>query len=128
MIQSVALTIVLVFGILIAAACAYGVVTPSRLMDAVLRVWHQPGGLMTAVLVRVLLGLNLIAAADVSRSPLAFRILGGIALLAAIVLLIGGRAFVQRLLDWGLARPSPVLRAWLILGLGFGLFLVWSTI
>lgn len=128
MIQSVALTIVLVFGILIAAVCIYGVFAPARLMDFVLRVWNQPGGLMTAVLVRVLLGLNLIAASGVSNFPLAFRVLGCIALVVAIVILLGGRQLVQKMIDWGLKRPQAMLRGWLGAGFAFGIFLIWGSL
>lgn len=128
MIQSIALTVVLLFGFAIAGICLYGLAFPDRLIGRVVRLWRQPGGVPTAVLVRILLGLNLLAAAEVSRFPLAFTVFGVIALVAAIAILLGGRARIDRIIEWGLKRPQGILRAWLAFGVAFGLFLAWGAL
>ncbi len=124
MIESIAASIVLVFGLTIALLCVYGVFSPQRLMQNVVTIWSRRDGMVMAVLVRLLLGLNLLFAAAGSRYPTALMVLGAVTIFAAAVLLLLGRQRVDRLIDWAGSLSSLWLRLWLLLGLGFAVFLV----
>lgn len=124
MIESIAASIVLVFGLTIALLCVYGVFSPSRLMQNVMTIWNRRDGMVMAVLVRLLLGLNLLFAAAGSRYPTALLVLGALTIFAAAVLLLLGRQRVDRLIDWAGSLSGLWLRLWLLLGLGFAVFLV----
>ena len=81
-------------------------------------------GIPLAIAFANLLGLALIAVADVARYPMAFLVLGGVALLAAVALPVMGKARVGRIIDAVSGQPAALLRLWCIFGMAFGLDLV----
>ena len=83
--------------------------------------------LYLAVGIRLLLGVALIVAAPASLFPLVFRVIGVIAILAALALPIMGIERIRRLVGWFAALPSLALRLWLVFGFAFGAFLVYGT-
>ena len=112
------------FGILIAGLAIWGIVVPRRLIDFVKGAMARPWGLRVAVGVRFLLGFALLIAASASMFPTTFRVLGWIAIAAAIALPVLGRKFINSLLGSVEAWPPLAIRAWLLLGAAFGGFLV----
>ena len=128
MIQTLALNIVLVFGLAITGLCIWGIFDPEKMMGLVLGVWNQPRGMALAIGTRLVLGSSLWLCAPISDYPTAFRVLGVIALLAAIGLPLAGRERVNRLIARGQKLPAGALRSWLLLGIVFGLFLVIGAI
>lgn len=127
MIFSFARVVVQAFGALIVVASLWGMVAPHALVGLVRRVAANDAGLGFAVGIRVVLGAALITAAQVSRFPMTFTVLGWIAIVAAIGLLIIGRGRMTRLVSW-VARWSPTaIRAWLVFGLLFGAFLIFGA-
>jgi hypothetical protein len=83
--------------------------------------------LWLAVGIRLLLGWSLVQVAAVSRCPMALTVLGWIAIAAAVALVLVGRERVGRLITWGTARPTWLLRAWCVFGLALGAFIVWAV-
>ena len=128
MIEAVALILVALFALFVTIVCSYGLFAPERMMSFVTGVWNKPSGLMTAVLVRILVGLSLIFAASNSRFPTAFLVLGIIVLIAAIGIMLAGRERVNQLIAWSTGRTNTVLRLWLLFGVLFGLFLIFSVL
>ena len=120
------LTVIAVFGVLIILACAFGSASPRALLGLVGRI-SNPAGLSFAVLVRLVLGVVAILAAPESRSPVFLYIVGGIALLAAIVLPFMGVAGFRRIVDWMSSIGTAWIRVWLLFGLVFGAALVWVS-
>ena len=117
--------LVMSFGVLIAGLSGFGLVAPAGLVNLVAGAWHRAWIFYLAVGMRVVLGAVLIGAASLSRYPLTFQVLGGISIVAALVLLQLGRYRIGRLLGWFQARPdSPLTRSACLLGLGFGVFLI----
>jgi hypothetical protein len=124
MIFDFARLVVQAFGALIVVASLWGMIAPRALIGAVRRMAANTAGLGLAVGIRIVLGAALITAAQVSRFPTSFTVLGWIAIAAAIGLLIIGRGRMSRLVGW-VSRWSPTaIRVWLVLGLLFGAFLV----
>ena len=118
---------VLIFGFLIVALCAWGVAKPDKLMNLVTAALDQRWGMIFGVSVRLLLGVALIIAAPTSMFPVAFTVLGWVAIIAAIGLLIVGPETVRKLIDWFGELQVAMLRGWLLFGMAFGAFLVYGS-
>lgn len=121
------LVIVAGVGVLVCLGCIVGIVSPATLLGVVRSVMNKPGLVYLAVGVRLVLGVILILAAPASLFPLVFRIIGVIAIIAALGLLVMGRARITRLVEWFAGLPESSVRAWLIFGFAFGAFLVYGT-
>lgn len=127
MVQSVSITIVWLFGVLVVLLSLWGIYSPGKLLSLVRGVMDRSTGLYAAVVTRLVLGLALILAAEGSRFPHVFQVLGWIAIVAAIGLLVIGQERLRRFIGW-FDRLSPTLiRLWLLLGIVFGGFLVYGA-
>ncbi len=120
------LELIALFGVLIIFACAYGIANPQGLVRLVEQ-FAGFGGYLVAIVVRLVLGAAAILAAPASLLPVFLHIVGGISLLAALALIMmGGRGF-ERLIRWVAGWESRLLRAGLVLGMLFGVALIWVT-
>ena len=120
------LPVIAFFGVLIILACSYGLADPPGLLKQIEN-FSGVGGYVFAIIVRVILGVAALLAADASRLPLFLQIIGGLSLLAALGLLLLGRPRFVRLIGWVAAFNPAMLRVWLVFGMLFGVMLVWVT-
>jgi len=117
---------VALFGLFIAALGIAGLSSPQRLLDLVTRVQSQLGLYFIAGL-RLLMGVALLLAAPASRATPYLQVVGGLALISAVVTpFVGARRF-QAILQWWRGRQSWAVRLWSLLVLVFGLSLVWAV-
>ena len=116
--------IVSIFGILIILIGVMGIAKPQRLIDF-FEHWHGPTRFWIAILVRVVLGVALLAVAPTCRLPMFVRILGVISLVAALGILILGRARLDSFIRWWLMRPA-LIRFSAIVAVAFGVLLVYA--
>ena len=119
--------LVLLFGLLICGLSAWGVFTPRVIMRLVTELMDGPWGIGIAVVVRLVLGAALIIAADGSRYPLAFEIIGWLAIVAAIAIVIMGRSRLKSFVSRIAGFSDAMLRVWLVGGVVFGGFLVYAA-
>lgn len=113
------------FGLLIVALSTWGFFRPEKLMALVKGMEDKPF-ILIAVSSRVVLAIILWFAAPLSRHPLVFQVLAVIALIAALTMLIVGKAKLMRMVDWWIERSAAMQRGWLLLGLAFGGYLLWA--
>ena len=104
-----------------------GFYTPRKLIILVREATEHDAGIYFAVLFRLVLGVALMVAASASRFPLAFLILGGLTIFAAVGLPFFGQARILGLIDWFERLPDALTRAWLLFGTGFGAFLIYGV-
>lgn len=123
----VAQIIVIVFGIVVGLLSLWGIVATAPLLATVRGVLDKVWGMPFAVGVRIILGVALLFAAPASKFPVLFNWLGVLALIAAAALPVLGRARMLSVLDWFQARPSFVIRLWLVCGALFGIFMVYGA-
>lgn len=116
-----------IFGVLVCLGSLVGIVAPAKLIGVVRSVMDRPGVLYLAVIVRVALGVLLIAAAPVSRFPVLFLTFGWIAIAAALAIPFIGYVRLVRLMEWFARMPAAAIRGWLIFGLAFGVFLIYGA-
>jgi hypothetical protein len=131
MIITLSQAFVTLLGIVIGLLSLWGLVAPRRLLRLVRGVMEHRAGIYGAVFARLLLGAALIVCASVSRYPTTFMVLGWIAVAAALGLALIGRRNMRRLVAWFDQFPPTFVRLWLLIGFGFGVFLIhgaaWSV-
>lgn len=120
------LQVVAFFGILIILACAWGLADPQGLLRQIDR-FSGVGGYVAAIIMRFALGIAALLAADASRLSPFLQVIGGLSLLAALVLLVMGRVRFVGLIGWVAGFSPAWLRIWLLFGMVFGVALVWVT-
>ncbi len=120
-----ALILALFAGIVIAFAL-HGAVYPHRLLEMARRFMAGPG-VWGAVAIRIVLAVLLWSCAPVSHTPILFRVLAVVALLAAVALPVVGSARLMELIERVAAWPPTAIRLACVLGAAFGAFLLWSV-
>jgi len=120
---------ILVIGVTIIVLAGWGMLAPEKLMTFVTTAVDQPWGIYIAVIVRLVMGAALIVAAPASPFPVAFQVLGALAIVAAVALALMGRQRVRRFIAWWSERFSAsIIRLWLLFGMAFGAFLVYGVL
>jgi hypothetical protein len=119
-------TLVAVFGGAIAVVGATGVASPAALMRLVNSVWRSERGVYLAVAIRLILGVVLIVAAPSCRFPGVVRIIGIVSVVAALIIPFLGFERLRAIVDWWLSRPHGFVRAWALLAMALGGFLVYA--
>ena len=127
MIVEIARALVLLLGGVVCALSVWGLFSPRRLLALVRQAVGRKSGVAFAVLLRLVLGVALIVSAGASRFPGAFLVLGVITLLAAVALPILGRDRLGALVGWFERTPPSAARAWLVLGIALGAFLIYGV-
>jgi hypothetical protein len=126
-IANVSQIVVLIFGGLLCGLCGYGIVVPRALLGLVKGVINWHSGIYVAIAVRVVLGLALLFAAEASILRSLFRILGWVAIVAAVGVALMGRARLQKLVGW-FDRVTPAfVRLWLVGGIAFAGILLFGA-
>lgn len=120
---------ILVIGVTIILLAGRGMFAPEKLMTFVTSAIDKPWGIYIGVTVRLAMGAALIIAASASPFPVAFQVLGSLAIVAAVVLALMGRERVRSFLAWWSERFSAsAIRLWLVFGIAFGAFLVYGVL
>ena len=110
-------------------AAGWGIFAPQKLVTLVASVMDRHWGIYIAVVVRLVLGAALIIVAPASQFPIAFQVLGSIAIIAAVALALLGRERVRRLIVSWIGRLSAaMIRLWLLAGIAFGGFLIYGVL
>jgi len=126
-INTIAQFIVLLFGIAVCVLAVWAMFVPERLRLLVRTITYQTWGYYVAATVRILLGLALIFAAPGSRFPVVFQFVGWLTIFAAVGILIIGQDRLRKLVEWFDRLSNTVYRAWLVIALVFGLFLIYGA-
>lgn len=111
---------------LIVGLSFWGVLSPQNLVSFVRTFMRRPGSIVFAVTIRILLATVLWIVAPASNTPAIFKILAGIVLLAALGIALAGPGRVSKLIEYVASWPRIVVRLQCLLGVAFGLFLIWS--
>ena len=113
-------------GALIAAIGIVGVAMPPVLLDLA-RSLQTSAALYVVVAVRVAFGALLIFVAPVSRMPRTLRVIGTVIIVAALLALVFGVERAAVLLDWWSSQDTLLMRAWAMLAVIFGAFIIYAV-
>ena len=119
--------VVALFGAALLGLGIFGLVRPRGLVAFFRSVWQSRPGLYSAIGMRVVFGLLLLATASESRFPQVFRVIGVISLVAAAIAPFLGFARLRRFVQWSCERPPGMICAWSLVTLGFGAFLIYAV-
>lgn len=119
--------VILVFGGAIAAAGITIAIRPKILFYLLRSSADTISLYVAAIVVRLLLGIVLLSYADSSKFPMAFHVLGWIAIIAALILLMIGRKRFARMTEWIISRATPFAPVAGIAAFLFGGFLIYSV-
>lgn len=120
--------IVYLFGLLMILASVLLFIDPNIILDFILSNRESSWIYFFAIVVRIILGAALLKTAAVSRFPLAFRIIGYIALAAALVFIVIGHEQFQHVMAT-LVGYFEDIGGWIgIIALVFGVFLMYGLV
>ena len=119
--------IVVLFGLVLVLFSLWGIASPERLVRMVHGVMDKSWGIPFAVGVRLIMGVALLFTAPASKFPVLFKAFGWLALIAAAALPVLGRERLVPLFDW-FQKSNLVIRLWLIVGVIFGVFMLYSIL
>ena len=114
-----------IFGFSVACVGLIGILNPRRLRELV-SAGEIHSRFHSAIIMRILIGSILLAAAPSYRFPLVIGSLGVIALVAAVALYVLGEKRFESFADWWSNRPPTSVRAASIVALELGLFLFYA--
>ena len=120
-------SIVVLVGLMISAVAVLLLIMPEKLRDLLHR-FLGPNWLPLVSALRIVIGLMFILAAPYTRLPILVSVIGGVAIVAGIVILLLGVRRTQLLADWWLARSNTTLRLWAVIAALFGGLLVWAGV
>ena len=118
---------IVLIGLSIAIVGALGMRSPRTLSEAMTRWLDRGSGLLFAIGGRALTGVLFIYAADHTRFPTFFLILGALSLIGAAALPFLGRQRMVALVGVITGRGDAAMRAWLGMGILAGLFVAYGA-
>ena len=83
---------------------------------------------ITAVVVRLAIGVLLITQANISNYPLTIEVLGWLSIIAALTFAVMGRGNFKRLMSWALSLLRPYGRIGGLFAAVFGAFLIYAFV
>ena len=126
---TIARGIVLLAGVSLGGFVLLGMISPARVLRFVEQTMAAAWGIVFAVGIRLVLGVALLVAAPAAPYPLAFTVVGWIAIVAAVVGAALGRRRLQRFAQWWIDRFTPAAtRVWLVIAAAFAAFLIYGVI
>ena len=120
--------LVLLFGVLMAAIGLYGLARPMGMIDQIQKFWETGAGVITAVLVRLTMGVLLLLTAREALHPHVFQVLGLIAIAAAVAIPFIGNERLGRLIAWWSDQSPALIRVSATLSFGFGAYIVYAIL
>ncbi len=118
--------LVLLIGVLIAAIGLYGLARPMSMIDGIQKFWETGAGMITAVLVRLAMGVLLLLTASKALHPHVFHVLGLIAIAAGVAIPFIGNERLGRLIAWWSNQSPALIRVSATLSFGFGAYIVYA--
>ncbi len=119
--------IIALVGVLICLAGLLILVSPQTFRNVMNRFAGQQRFLF-AVIARIIIGAILLLEAPNLKFTLAMQIIGGISILAAVVLLLIGQERMDRIIDWFMRLSDEVFRIMSVFAFAFGAFLIYVTL
>jgi hypothetical protein len=114
-------------GFAVAAIGALGVAAPAVLLELGQSLQTTPA-LYVVAGVRIAFGVTLLWAAPESRTPRILRTLGFFIVIAGVLTPFFGIERMRVLFEWWSAQSPFFTRAWSVVAMGFGFFVVYSVV
>ncbi len=119
--------IVVIIGGLIMLISLGAVVAPARVFQKARSLLANRKGWIAAIVLRLILGGLIIAAAPYAEYTLALQIFGALIVLAGLALIPMGYTRMKEMVDWWAARKSSWIRVFALFGVGLGALLIYAA-
>ena len=124
--MGIAKVLTMTLGLVVAAIGVLGVAAPSVLLEFG-RSLQTTNALYIVAVVRVVFGAILLWVAPVSRTPKILRVLGAFIIIAGVITPFFGPERYHDMFDWWSTQGPLFTRAWAIVAVIFGLFVVYAV-
>ena len=119
--------VIALFGALMCVAGLVLLISPKK-FKSVMNSFAGQQRFLFAIVIRLVLGAVLIAAAESLRFPLAMKIIGVIIIVAAIGIAIAGQPRLDRIIDYWMRKSDTLFRVTSVFAFAFGAFLIYATL
>ena len=120
------MNIVSIVGIIALCIGALGLLHP-KLIGTLVSICTGAFRFWLAILARVVLGILFLVVAPHCEVPVLVQVIGGISLLAAVVILMMGQESLDATIEWWLARPQTWVRASALFAFAFGWLMLYAA-
>jgi uncharacterized membrane protein YidH (DUF202 family) len=124
--MSIVKYLAMALGLIVAAVGILGIAAPSVLLEFG-RSLQTTNALYIVAAVRVMFGAMLFLVAPVSRAPKILRVLGAFIIIAGVFTPFLGFERSRAMFDWWSTQGPFFTRAWAIVAVAFGLFIVYAV-
>lgn len=119
--------LVALIGVVLAGMGAVCLVAPDR-FRRLLSVWKRRLWINVGILLRLLIGIVLIAGARQTGLPTFIMVLGIVTLVAALITPLLGYDRLFAFADWWAARPNGLVRVWAVLAMALGVAVLYAAL
>jgi hypothetical protein len=123
----VLIALVAVVGVALAGLGAVSAVVPTQ-FRRLLQVVKRKRWLNLAMLLRILIGVLMIAASPGARLPRFLLVVGVVTLLSGLLSPLLGHDRLIRMAEWWARRPAGLIRLWGLLALVLGMLVVYAAV
>jgi len=118
----------LIIGVVIFLVGVVIIISPDKITNYLRKYQHHSALRLriAAVVARFLIGVLLVSQADLSKFPLAIKLIGWVSIVAAVVLLVMGSQNFQRLMSWALSKANLYMRVGGVVGIALGAFIAYA--
>ena len=119
-------TVIALVGVAICLAGLIILISPKKFRN-VMNYFAGQQRFLFAVIARIIIGAILLLEAPNLKFTFAVQIIGGISILAAVVLLLMGQERMDRIIDWFMRLSDEVFRFASVVSIAFGAFFIYVT-
>jgi len=119
---------IILFGLFIVVIAFVMLIKPALFNDSMRRFTGTASMYILAIAIRLGIGIVLLIYANQSSFPLTLQIIGGISILAGVILAVISRVRFEELITWMLDRFAQYTRVAALIALLFGVFLIYAVL
>lgn len=119
-------SIVIAVSLFAAGMGVFGLTSPAAMVRFISN-WQSKSGLWGASAIRLVFGIALWVVAAGSRFPATLKVLSVVSVASSVALPLMGVSRFKSILAWWSRQSTAFMRAWLVVAVLMGVFVIWSV-